>query len=62
MSIFFCRFWLKYFCRKTYNFILASSTIILNLIKILGNRNKLDKEWCDQNIQYFDGTWIIPKR
>ena len=26
MSIYFCRFWLKYFCRKTYIFILALSS------------------------------------
>ena len=36
--------------------------MVLDLTEIFGSGSEPNKEWCDQNIQYFDGTWIIPKR
>ena len=38
----------------------ADDLFILDLTEIYGAGNEPPKEWCDQNIKYFDGVGIIP--
>ena len=39
----------------------VDSMMVINLTKTFGAGNEPDKEWCDRNIDYFEGTTTIYK-
>ncbi len=53
--------YIRNFQRGATEYSYSDDLILIDLTEAFGSGNEPDKEWCDNNINYFDGTTTIYK-